>query len=432
MNGSVIRKIIGVVALAACLIIIMLLGQLVVFNHASESIVIQYPNGTVVAETQPGPYMRWFGHVERYPKSFQFWFSEQSDQGSKTDESILCRFNDGGHANISGSTRIVMPTDDANLKAIFANYVTQERLEHELVKPCIQKAVYFAGPLMSSKESAGVKRTLLSQYIEDQAQLGVYSTQNKEVKEPDPITGELKTVTVVEIAKEAKTGQPIRQEPSALDKFHISLTAMSLNRIRYDDTVEKQIQQQQGLTMQIQTAVAQAKTAEQQALTAAKEGEANAAKSRWQQEVIRAQKVTEAQQERDIVIIQAEKSYSNEVILASQRLRVAELNKQSAEQDKQAAILTGEGKARAATLEMEANGALMPKIQALIEINKNYAEHLPANLVPSVVMGGSGQAGSSGMDFISLLMAKTAKDLSLDLSMQGAARPALPTAAAAK
>ena len=51
-----------------------------------------------------------------------------------------------------------------------------------------------------------------------------------------------------EITKDAK-GQLIRQEPSALDKYGISLTAMSLNKIRYDDTVEKQIQQQQGLTI---------------------------------------------------------------------------------------------------------------------------------------------------------------------------------------
>ena len=424
MDESIIRKVLGLFAIVAGIVVLVLIGQLVVFNHASESIVIQYPNGVVRCETEPGPYMRLFGHVERYPKSFQFWFSEQADQGISSDDSILCRFNDGGHANISGSARIVMPTDKEHLKAIFSNYVTQERLQHELVKPCMQKAVYFAGPLMSSKESAGVKRTLLSQYIEDQAQLGVYSTKTTDVKEPDAITGELKTVQVVEIVKDAK-GMATRQEPSALDKFGISLTAMSLNKIRYDDTVEKQIQQQQGLTMQIQTAVAQAKTAEQQALTAEKEGQAAAAKQKWSVEVVKAGAIVAAEQEREVTIINAQKNYSNEVILAMQKLRVAELNKQAAEQDKQATILAGEGKAQAATLEMAANGALRPKLDAWVEAQKAYANALAqyrGNIVPQFVMGGGGTGGAStgtATDFMQLLMANQAKQLAIDMNMQG-------------
>jgi hypothetical protein len=40
------------------------------------------------------------------------------------------------------------------------------------------------------------------------------------------------------------------------------------------------------------------------------------------------------------------------------------------------------------------------------------------NLVPSVIMGGGGQAQGNGVnDLINLLQAKTARDLSLDMSL---------------
>lgn len=424
MYGSIVRKIIAGVAIAVCVIVIALIGQIVEFNDASSIMVIQYPTGKVNVYTSAGPQWQWFGKVSKYDKSFQFWFSAKDDQGSEKDDAIRCRFNDGGHANISGSCRITMPMDTAAITMIYENYVTKERLAHELVKPQLQKAVYFSGPLMSSKESAGPKRTLLSEYISDQATKGVFATSTKDTKEADPITGEIKTIMVVQIDRDAKTGQPLIQEVSPFARFKIGLDAMSLNSIDYDQDVEKQISQQQQLTMQIQTAVAQAKTAEQQALTAQKEGEANAAKAKWEQEVVKAKAVVLAEQEKAVTLTNAERDRQAAVIAAEQRLKVAELDRQASEQAKQQAILLGEGKAQAARLEMDANGALVPKLEAWVQAQKAYADALSkyhGNLVPQIVMGGTGSPSgtSSATDFMNMLMMNQAKQLELNMTMQG-------------
>ena len=77
---------------------------------------------------------------------------------------------------------------------------------------------------------------------------------------------------------------------------------------------------------------------------------------------------------------------------------------------------------------MEADGALEKKLAAWIAVNDKYANAIgqyKGNLVPAVVMGGDGKAGATGsgnsvVDLISMLNAKTAMDLSLDLSTKSA------------
>ena len=71
---------------------------------------------------------------------------------------------------------------------------------------------------------------------------------------------------------------------------------------------------------------------------------------------------------------------------------------------------------------IKADGALQPKLDALIAINKVWAEAAAQAPVPSVMMGGGSDGASSRQDEISQLMGvlatKAARDLSLDLKVQ--------------
>jgi hypothetical protein len=161
-------------------------------------------------------------------------------------------------------------------------------------------------------------------------------------------------------------------------------------------TTQKDVKQQQQITMDVQTSIADAKKAEQYAITVAKQGEANAAKAKWEQEVIKAKAVTQAEQQKE----------------------VAKLDKEAAEFTKQKLILEGEGEAAKKKAIMSADGALDRKLSAWMEVNAKYAEAIKgAHLVPSVVMGDGGKI-SSANDWIQLFMAKTAKDLALDMTVQ--------------
>jgi hypothetical protein len=397
-GATIMGQIILFASIVLCIILVMCLGQIVEHIDANEILVVQSLSGNLAVYTDAGFKPQWFGKCTHYKKSDQFWFSAKKDQGNTGDESIRCRFNDGGHANISGSVRVDLPTDSPNMLALHTKYGSQDAVMHQLVRTVLEKSVYMTGPLMSSKQSANERRNDLLSLIEDQAVNGVYQTVTRDVRQKDPITEQDKTVTIVEL-KKGEDGKVLRQEESPIKTFGLRMYNLSLNEVKYEDTVEKQIAQQQDAIMQVQTAMANAKRAEQEVLTVAKQGEANAAKAKWEQEVIKAKAITEAEM----------------------KLGVAELERKAAEQTKMKEIALGEGEAKRKQLVMEANGALDVKLEAYKEVNFKYAEALSKvtqPLVPSVVMGGGGAAGNTTMDLMQLLQVKTARDLAIDFQIE--------------
>lgn len=377
---------------------------------AEQLMVIQSPiSGELSWYLTPGIKPQWFGRVTKYHKRSQFWFSAKPDQGGKVDESIQVRFNDGGHARISGSIAWELPQDERMLNLLHTKYGSHPAVEQQLVRTVVEKAIYMTGPLMSSKESYAERRNDLLALIEDQIQRGVFQTETIPDRQKDPITGIEKTVYVVRILKNSK-GEPLRSDRSPLEELGLRTFNLSINQVAYDATVEKQIQQQQQATMQVQIAVVEAKRAEQEAITAVKQGEANAAKAKWEQETIKAKAVTEAEQRKAVAELKAH-----------QELEVAKLDAMAAEQFKQAETFRGEGEGARRKLVMDADGALTMKLEAWTKVNQMYAEAIAKHVgawVPQVVIGGSHDAAapaSGAQQLIELLLAKTAKDLAVDL-----------------
>lgn len=369
---------------------------------ANEIMVVQaVPSGHQSVYTTPGWKWQGFGRVTKYHKRSQFWFSAKGDQGAKTDESMRLRFNDGGHANASGSFAYEMPVSTIGVLALHNRYGSEIAMAQQLIRPSAERAVYFSGPLMSSTESYAAKRSDLLNFIEDQLQRGLYKTQRRDVKVHDAITGEEKNATIVEIAQDDKA-TPLRQEESPLAQFGIHIFNLSLNEIKYEETVEKQIRTQQQMQMAVQTAIAEAKQAEQRRITTEQSGMADAAKAKWEQEVVKATEVTAAQK----------------------RLAVSVLDAQAAEQTKRKLILEGEGEGAKRRAIISGDNALDKRLEAWLESQKFWAEafaNYGGKVVPDVVMGnttggtGGGNNGfTQAMDMVGI---KMARDLSLDMQM---------------
>ncbi len=398
--------VIGVTALAGgCL----LLDGAIATNDANSIMVVQLPIvGTLNWYTKPGTQLSWWGRVTKYPKRDQFWFSSKADQGENRDESLRIRFNDGAQATISGSISWEMPMDLDHLNRIHAKYGSSEAVTKQLVRTVLEKAVYTAGPLMSSTESYAERKNELLADIQEQVDFGVFETETKPQKVRDPMSGQDKTVNIVRV--KVINGKPKHAVDSPLKEFGILTYNLSMNDIHYPEEVEKQIAMQQQAIVGVSIAIAEAKKAEQAAITAAKQGEAEAAKAKWAQEVEKATAVTSAEKKRD----------------------VAALDVQTAFNQKRAAILRGEGEAAARKLVMVADGALDKKLATYEKVNGMYAEAIKAyngSWVPSIVMaGGNGGgaaagAGSGAQQLVDMLSAKTAHDLALDLSMPRTAKP---------
>lgn len=392
------------------LLFVVLAGELVETLDSSEEMVIQYPTGTLVPVTEPGWSWQWFGSVQKYPLQRQFSFSADHGQGEAKDESILIRFNDGGHANISGVVRWEMPTDPENLIRLHRKFRSAQAIEQQLVRPAIESAIFTTGPLMSSTESAAEKRNDLQQYLQDQSKHGSYKTHVVSLKVIDPLSGQEKTVNAAEIVLDAK-GLPVRENSSNIAEFGINLLPMTIDTVKYEESIEKQITDRQKAIQAVQQSTANALKAEQDAITTAKQGEAEATATKWKQEAIKAQQVTLAQQELEVATLNAKRD-----------LDVATLAAKQAAEYKQQQILIGQGDAEKQRLVMAANGALDAKLAAYVEVQKAYASALAeykGNWVPLNVFGASGTAGaaSGATQLIEMLSVKTAKDLAMDMSI---------------
>ncbi len=359
---------------------------------ADEILVVQHPtNGTLTFYTDPGIKWQGFGKVTFYKKL----------TGRALEAKVM--FNDNGTGTMFGEYQVEMPLDAEHLRMLHTKYGSQVAIEHSLVQSTINKVVYMTGPLMSSKESSAERKTDLIRYVIDQIDNGVYRTIQKTITVDDVMSKEKRTVTIAEIAM--KDGKPERQESAVLSQFGIRVTNFAPRDLDYDERVKKQIADQQAITMQVQTARAKALEAEQQRITAEADGKAAVMKSQYEKE-----------QEK-----------IKEVVMAQQRLEVAKLDALAAEQTKRKEILLGEGESARKRLVMTADGALEKKLAALVEINGYYAEAIKEHQgpwVPSVVMGSSQTAGANipggtSMQLIELLMAKTARDLAIDMTTMG-------------
>lgn len=396
MSASrIIQLVVGVVLL---LFVSISIGNVIEWSEAQEYIRIQYPNGSYAWYLTPGPHPQWWGSVVRYPQRGTIFF-KQTEEG---DARLPIVFNEGGTAKIAGSINYELPANEAQLSMLHAKYPNQQALEASLVKPALNNSIYLTGTLMTSYESYKERRNQLVQYVTDTVQNGVYQTDSREVEVTDELDPtKKKRVTVVEIlrapAGTPNAGQPLRADQGQLNVFGVRTFNFSIEGVDYDDTVTAQIQGQQKITMQVQTSIAEAKQAEQKKLTVEAEGAANAAQAKWEQEKVKAQQVT----------------------LAQQKLEVATLDNSAAEQERQAILKRASGEAEARRLKMQADGALEQKLKAYVDVNHGYAAAIQGykgNWVPMIQTGGGTGSGAGGgaQALIDLLTARTAQQLGVD------------------
>lgn len=397
MENKTLFKIVG--GAIALIVFAILSTSLVEEIDAGEIVVIQAPvTGKLSVYTKAGYVWQGGGKATHYKRENQFYFLSTRDKikagiRDTTDNAVNAIWNDNGKSSISGSIRWTMPSDTESIIKLHSNFGTQDQIEQSLIRTNVVKSVFHTGPIMSSRESYAEKRGDLISLIQDQINYGVYRTKVVERDVVDELTGETRTQNVVEIIESEGIKQ--RQEESPIQEYNLRLYNVAVTSITYDDRTEDQIGNQQDAYMAVQTAIANSKKAEQDLITTQKQGEAAAAKAKWEIEVEKAKLVTEAETRRAV---------------AEENLKTAGLNKQ-------ADILEGQGIAEKKRLVMQADGALNEKLQAWIKSQEfmwaAFAQY-KGNIVPLYQTGAGG--GSNAINFMEIMGAKAAKDLALDLS----------------
>ena len=403
-----------IVVLAILVILVFLFSdQLFDTNNAGYIKIRQMPiTGTLNVFTEPGMFGKFFGPVTEYKQAGTYNFGDkhtaEQELGSAVTEAIEVRFNDGGIARLSGNARFELPLNPADMIRIHSKFRSYNHIAGSLVKPAVAEALILTASLMSAEESYSGRRAEFSQLAWDQVLHGVYITESEEMETIDPATGEKKNKRIVHI-KYADDGQPVRK-PNPLNEFNIRISQFFLDKdFGYEEGVLQQISNQRDAMMKTVAAKAEAEKAQQDKLTAEAQGQANVMKSKYEAEVTKARAVVQAQEKKEVAETEA-----------MQRLEVAKLNKEAAEQYKLEQILRAEGDSEYKRRVMQADGALAQKLDAWIEVNTRYAhaiENYDGQWVPNIVMGENQGQSMGAQDLINLLTVKTAKELSLDVSI---------------
>lgn len=369
--------------------------------------------GTMTARMVPGTYGKWFGDIDTWDKAETFYYTSDYDGAGDVaeDRAIEVRFNDGSIARISGTARILLPITEQEAISLVVDmgYRDYATLEQKLILPTVRNALRTTANLMSARQSYSEKRVDFVNWARDQIQNGLYKTAEETRKVLDVVSGEMVTRTFKVRLTDAQ-GNPV-YEFNPLVGTGIQILNFEIKTFNYTEKVQVQIAAQQEAIMAVETARAKAKEAEQNALTVEAQGKAEVMRVRYDNEKLKIAAVVTAEKELD----------------------VARLAKLAAVETRQKEILLGQGEAERKRLVLAADGALALKGQLWKEVNFKYAEALQnyqGNWVPQVVMGGAAGGGagiSSAQAIIDLFMVKTARDLTLDMTIpRGAIRPATP------
>lgn len=404
---------IGILA-TAVILLIMSMG----INDAGNRTVVQYPTGKLLVKFTPGIYMKWFGTVTLYRDVLTYDYDKTNDEAtsSMSQIGIPVRYQDGGTGTVYGKARFSLPNDENTMLALHKAFRSNAGVASKLIKTVTEEGMNLTAGLMSSEAAYTEKRSIFTQWANEQIASGRYQTELKQISTVDESTGK-RVVKNIPVITYGDDGRPVHLK-SDLKEYGISVNGFQITDWNFEQKTLNQISTKREATMAIITAKANAERAKQDALTAEEQGKANVMTAKYEKEVEKERAVVMAEQNKEVAVIKAKQL----VDVAEQQKLEAEQKKLAAAEYKQEQILRGEGDGEYKRLVMEADGALAQKLITYEAVMNRFAQAIEKQKwVPEIQMGStSGSAvegGSSAMALIDMLSVKTAKDLALDMSL---------------
>ncbi len=371
-------------------------------NNSGYRSHVQTISGKEWVRFEPGIYWAgFFSKVTSYPDVITVVFTDEELKSEVTslNPPIQVRFNDATKATAKSTVRWRLPTAEEDMIRIHKEYRSPKKLAETTLTTYTDECLRYSAQLMESETHYSGGMSKLSEDFQDQLENGQFVLEMKTEYVIDTLTKEAEKFTM-RYPRRDEEGNIIRNK-SDVQQFNIDVAYASIGQIDYEEQVDLKLEQKIEASTQESISKQKLITAQQEALTAKAEGEKIIAETRAREEASKIEATIRAEKDREVAMIE----------------------KEAAEFTRQRLILEGQGEAEKKRLIMQADGALDEKLQAWIQVNKRYAEAIEkyqGSWVPQIQMGG-GQSGTGGgsQDLINLLMAKTAKDLSLDIQMKG-------------
>ncbi|MGL4316256.1 MAG: SPFH domain-containing protein [Pseudomonas sp.] len=386
---------------------------------------------------------KWFGRATPWKKALSVQsvltealaIDDTSDNDSlgATIEAFPIVFLGNVDAKVESSARFRLPSGDQFLK-IAQEYRNPENFIKTALVPAIKETLQATASLMSADDFYAGARSEFAAEFENQLNDGLYLIKRREIRGPrghqPSQTAILQAGTeqgsfgdnnasqfVTEKVLDNK-GIPVRKQQQ-FRKYGVEVVEARITNVDPNPQYKQRMVKVQQALAELAVARQNRLKEEEEKLLVTARGEKEVEARR--QETLRDQieRTTQAETEKQLAIINAQREKGRAEI----EKQTAELLRDKASITGQATKITADAEAYARKAVIEADGALQPKLDALVAINKVWAEAAAQAPVPSVMMAGSGQNGAaSRQDEIGQLMGvlatKAARDLSLDLKVK--------------
>ena len=393
---------------------------LLFYSEPGYSYLVQYPNGTQIAELTPGFHFKWWGQAIPWKKVVTVKFI--SDENKKQDNqnysgirtTIPVRFNDAVKADMSLSARFRLPEDSGLFLKMALEFRSQDNLVNGSLIPSCMEIAKNSARLISAQEYIAGRGGELETAVLDQLEKGMYILDAEEMKKEvtDSIgnaeqtrTIENRTIIRYNVRKRKDTRGNIIRKKHPIAVYGIMVSQATVEDVNPEARFKEMLGKQRDAAAQASIEKEKAKQAEYEKQRIIAEGEASKAKIQVDMEK---KQITE--------LIAIETAKKKEKVTVEKR----KLELKSAELKAREIKVLADAEAYKKRKVMEADGALEMKLQTFEKVHAGYAAAIAGTqLVPSTYISSGSQKGSpSSMDLINLITADMAKDLQLKLKQK--------------
>lgn len=399
------RKLIIRGAIAIIAIILFTIINPLGYNDATERTVVTTYSGTQFVKFNAGPFWEgFFAKTQVWPNQVGIAYTEEVSDFSLNDNTIemgiaSVQFSDGTKADVKGIAQFILPTNEKEMIEMNNAHVNIEGLVKRRLVPYTKECLGASSQLMTSEmHYSGGKAQMTQDYL-NQLQNGSYLLSVKQVNVVDSVDHGQKTMYQVQIQRD-KDGQPKRKF-SSISVYGITVGDAQITDTDYESKVDSMLAKKIEASTAASVSKQRLMTAQQQAMTAEAEGKKKLVEIEYAQK-----------QEQTVAVVKAQ----TQVETSKQYLLQQEIDLQSSVKESQKIKNYADANAYEKAKSINADNGLAQKLDVYKEVQGYWADALgkyTGNIVPVYQSGGA--SGNGAINFMDIMGAKAAKDLSLDL-----------------
>lgn len=378
------------------------------YNDPGNRTVVTTSGGSQFVKFESGVYYAgFFSKQAEFPNQISVSYKEEKADYDLVENTIEIgkvniRFNDATVASVTGIVQYVLPSGEKEMLDVYNTHKTPEALVKRRLAPYTQECLQSSSQLMSSEmHYSGGRAQMVQDYL-DQLKNGAFLLKISDTNVYDSLEKTNKKVYAT-VMQMDKNGQPKRKF-SSIKEYEISVGDAQVTDVDYEEKVDQMLAKKIDAATKASISKQELMTAQQNQLTAEAKGKANLVTIEYQQKQEQTKQVVAAQ---------------TQVELAKQDLERQAVMEKAAMKEASKIKILADANAYEKQRDIQANGALEQKLEALVEINTVWANNFgkyTGNIVPTWMGGASGGGTSNGFqDQMNLMNLKIMRDLNVDL-----------------